>query len=103
MALRAAVKLMGVWRPHNGLGIKSRLHVDYPRPWQVSGVGRAFFRPKPATYPLTTDSECAVAWPDLRIVAWKAFIKPNPAMYSLGACSECVIQEESAGERRHHI
>jgi len=50
-----------------GLGMKSRLPIDYPSAWQVSGVGSAFFIPNPANYPLSIVSESAVARAGLRI------------------------------------
>jgi hypothetical protein len=34
------------------LGLKSRLHVDYPGAWLVSGVGTAFV-PDPSKHPLS--------------------------------------------------
>ena len=30
------------WHPDSRFGLKSRLPIDYPSAWQVSGVGRAF-------------------------------------------------------------
>jgi hypothetical protein len=41
----------------SGLGLKSRLHVDYPGAWLVFGVGRAFV-PDPSKHPLSIVSTC---------------------------------------------
>ena len=57
----------GAGRTQNGLG--NRLPVDYPTVWQVSGAGRAFFIPYPASYPLSIFSECAVIRPERSVPA----------------------------------
>ena len=69
-----------------GLGMKSRLPIDYPSAWQVSGVGSAFFIPNPANYPLSIVSESAVARAGLRIAPADSSIITMRIVLGLASC-----------------